>query len=297
MLVRFHDIGRMAELSRCAFSVVCQTYRPLTMRVCTQRFTAAQIDAVGEALAPVMALAEDIRLEFVNFGDDEPRDARSALLNMGIARSTGRYLAFLDYDDVTYPDGYRLLIDELNESGAVIAFGAIAVKYVDVDADFAVTSGKWRPFRGRNLRNLFEDNFCPIHSYVIDRKAASPAQLRFDEAMTRLEDYEFLLRFCATHVSSFRLHDRVVGDYYWKNDGSNTMTPDILAADDNARAWRLALRELEARRDTILISEAVQRSLGMHRPDRSLTISRFLRPQTSAPVPTVARETAGPRGR
>lgn len=282
VLVRFHDIGRVAELSRCVFSIVCQVYQPVTVWICTQRFTAAQIDTVESALAPVMALAEGIRLEIANFAAEEPRDARSALLNMGIRRGAGRYLAFLDYDDVIYPDGYRLLIDELNASGAAIAFAAIAVKYVDVGADFAVTTGKGRPFRGQNLRDLFEDNFCPIHSYVIDRAAVAPTQLYFEEWMTRLEDYDFLLRLCASYPASFRLHDRVVGDYYWKNDGSNTVVVDPERDEDNSRAWRLTREALELRREKILISNAVQQSLGIDRPDPALTIRRFL--DSSRPV-------------
>jgi len=278
VLVRFHDIGRMAELSRCVFSLVCQDYRPVTVWICTQRFATAQIGAVNHALAPVMALSEGIRLEIANFTAAEPRDARSALLNMGIRRGAGRYLAFLDYDDVIYPNGYQLLIDELHASGVAIAFGAIAVKHVDVGGDFTVTTGKARPFRGQTLQDLFEDNFCPIHSYVIDRAAVSPMHLYFDESMTRLEDYDFLLRFCATYLASFQLHDRVVGDYYWKNDGSNTVVVDGAGDESNARAWVLTRQILKSRRETILVSDAVQQSLGIDRPDPSWTISRLLDP-------------------
>ena len=46
-------------------------------------------------------------LHVLNRSDPLPADARAALLNLGSRRRTGRYVAFLDYDDLIYPEGWR----------------------------------------------------------------------------------------------------------------------------------------------------------------------------------------------
>ena len=58
VVVRFHDPRRFRELDRWMFSLVGQSYRPLTIHLVTQRFTAAELATLRSALAP-MARIED----------------------------------------------------------------------------------------------------------------------------------------------------------------------------------------------------------------------------------------------
>jgi len=276
VIVRFHEMSRMVELDRCIFSLVNQVYRPLTIYVVTQRFDANATARVKGALAPMLRLDETVELEIVNYDVSDPPDARAALLNAGVARSRGRYLAFLDYDDVIYAEGYRKLVAELDRSGSAIAFGGVVGKHVSVHGDIIITSKKSYEFRGNGLLHLFFDNFCPIHSYVIDKSIVDRADLVFDTSLAKLEDYDFLIRFCAKYRSSFHLKDTIIGDYYLKDDGSNTVLVPSTRGKQRVTEWRVALEEIAERKRNTLVSSSVQRDIGRASIDPTLSVERLL---------------------
>ena len=109
-IVRYHDVSRTMELERCVFSIVGQSYRPLNIILTTQRFSEDEIEATRSVLAPMIDSDDEVMLTILNWDQAEPADARSELLNLGLRGATGRYLAFLDYDDVLYPEAYELLV-------------------------------------------------------------------------------------------------------------------------------------------------------------------------------------------
>lgn len=259
VIVRFHDLRRLFELRRCLFSLVCQTYAQLEICLVTQRFSEAETKGLPDSIGDLLALNADVRFEIFNCGDEEPRDARSALLNLGFAKSSGRYVAILDHDDTILPDAYRQLTSELARSGVAIAFGSVAYKEVDVLEDALIVNRRLEAFVGKDLMDLFDHNFCPIHSFVIDRSRMDGADLYFDTALRKHEDYEFLLRLCAKYEASFALVGTFVGDYYLKNDGSNTNTWRM----GEGVEWEESTQELDARKGQIRLSDMVQSRLGM----------------------------------
>jgi hypothetical protein len=277
VLVRFHDMQRYQELDRCVFSLVTQSYRPVRINVITQRFTPADTEALRASLDPLMKLNAGAALNLVNFADNEPQDARSRLLNIGLQGAKGRFVSILDYDDTIYPESYGRLIKRLRGSAAAIAFGRIVVKYHEVFDDALIVTSKEHKFVGRGLIELFEDNFCPIHSFVIDRMKAPPQLLYFSELLSRLEDYDFLLRLTAKCRSDFALVDTPIGDYFYKNDGSNTVQISDTDTGKNAEDWSTAREYIGVIRETTKISPDVQRQLGLATPIAGLTISQVLR--------------------
>lgn len=265
VVVRFHDASRIDELGRAVFSLVCQTYRPLHVHVVAQRFSEKQLMGVRATLASYVELGRDAEIELLNFDEPEPRDARSALINVGIRHARGRYLAFLDYDDVLYPEAYQKLVAELERSGAGIAFASVAVRQVTMSHGIPLANSKELTYqdRGKDLVDLFRDNFCPIHSYVIDRRHVHEDGLFYDERLSRLEDYEFLLRVCSKSVSSFSQLSTVIGDYYFKDDGSNTTLVPSSITTERQKEWRWSGDFVERQRQCIAVAPEVANSLGI----------------------------------
>jgi hypothetical protein len=277
VIVRFHNLERAYELHRCIFSLVCQSYPALQILLVTQRFKDSEIQILREYLAPILALNESVQCEIYNYFESLPSDARSALINLGINSATGRYLAFLDHDDTILPSGYPTLIAELERSGATIAFASVAYKEVDVFQDALLVERRLEAFVGSSLLDLFHHNFCPIHSFVIDTTRSARHDLHFDPVLSKHEDYEFLLRLCARYESSFELIGTFVGDYYLKNDGSNTNTGLSGSTPEAEADWKQSSQFLESRKAAIFLSDAVQRCLGLHPFNPHLTIAKLLK--------------------
>jgi hypothetical protein len=277
-IVRFHDDRRIAELKRCVFSLAGQTYRPIRIVLVLQRFSGPQIEAVEQALGPLLEGRDAPQLAIVNLTDPEPADARSVLLNLGVQNVTGRYLAFLDYDDVLYPEAYEMMIRRLKDTGAGIAFAKVRVMRVDVYDEFFYTKERViPPFSGSDLLDLFHNNFCPLHSYVIDRSQVPAEMLNYVTTLTREEDYDVLLRICAAHLSDFTLIETDIGDYYYKTDGSNTV-PVRGGLEGEARLHfiREIKTAIETRRRGTIVAPAVQKSLGIRDPQQARTIRQVL---------------------
>ena len=272
-VVRFHNPSRLFELNRCIFSLVGQTYRPLHIILVTQRFSPSDIEKTRKSLEFLLSLPNAPKLTIINWGTPFPKDARTELLNAGVAAATGQYLSFLDYDDVLYPEAYEILVGSLRESSAAIAFATVRIVYANVYQQFMhLTRENRHPFPGSDLRDLFCSNFCPIHSYLIDRSVVPPEILSFDTSMTWEEDYDLLLKICAQYPSDFTSHEKVIGDYYFKNDGSNSVPTDGRLSEARALEYERVTAFIEVRRRTTLVSPVVQRQLGLDGRANNMTI-------------------------
>jgi len=247
-IIRCHDPGRFAELDRTLFALLHQSYGPVHPIIVTQGFS-------DEPLHKLRGIAESHKWEqfghtnptIVNVPNANNADMRAHLLNIGLLNVRSRYFAILDSDDYLYSYAYEYLVDELRRTSAAIAFGNISRKDVRAFNDFVYTRNHFStPFIGNDLADLVIDNFCPIHSFVLDRSAVNAMDLRFDDTLARLEDYEFLLRICAQYPASFSSRKRTIGVYNWHLDGraSNQFAESDEKARTNLAAWNQARRQI-----------------------------------------------------
>jgi len=247
-VIRCHDPKRLTELDHALFSLLNQSYGPVHPIIVTQGFS-------NTSTANVRTVAQNYQWNayghvdptIVDVQTSEGLDIRARLLNVGAQNLAFRYFAILDSDDYLYGSAYEYLINEITRTEAAIVFGNIIRKDVRVFNDFIYTRNRFSDqFRGNGLRDLALDNFCPIHSFVVDRAVVDPADVRFDEELTRLEDYEFILRICTKYRSSFSSRSRPVGVYNWHLDGraSNQFAENDEKAALNRTEWSRARRHI-----------------------------------------------------
>lgn len=225
VIVRFHDIGKLALLERSIQSLHAQVGVRVQPIVVAQRFAGADLDALRAAVHRQWFFSGQPVPEIINLVDGSTHDARSDLLNFGVERHLAlgnRYLAFLDYDDVMYTHAYATLAGALQSSGAAIAFASVEVANVVSLKDYEFVYALSKPYKGRNKMDLLRNNFCPLHSYLLDTRKLQPEELHFNGDLNRLEDYDFLLRVAGRNPCDFSKLGTNIGLYMMRTDYSNS---------------------------------------------------------------------------
>ncbi len=232
VIVRFADPARLPLLDEALFSLALQDHPDLEV-VLVLHARAAPALAEARALlegqpwgpgATRRALAADV---------PPAADARARLLDLGLEAATGRYVAFLDDDDVVYHGCYTALVGALRASGRAIALGGAREAVLRPAplpsgvGHLQVERKRWfgrRPPDGLRARlELFADNFAPIHSFLLDRARLGDFPLAFDAGHDRLEDYALLLRLLARFEPDVCQLERACAEYRLRADGSNTV--------------------------------------------------------------------------
>jgi hypothetical protein len=275
VIVRFHDPRRLGELGAALLCLIGQVHRPLRVMVVTQRFDAAAHAALEARLEPYRAIDPTVAIDVVPYTRADGRiDARSALLNAGIDAMRGRYLAVLDYDDTLYQEAYALLLHELRASDCAIAIASVACKSVATDPAIALGLSLHRgpPIACSGVTDIFRASCTPFHGIMFDTSRIAVADLRFDEELSMFEDHELFLRLAARYRISCRLLGRVIGDYRFKDDGSNTVPLPSKATARYKAMWERGRLDLEARKRHILVEPVVQEEIGISPPRPGLSI-------------------------
>lgn len=189
-------------------------------------------------------LSENFQIKIIHTDFPSGVDEREKLLNIGVEKSRGRFLCFLDYDDLIYPEAYAALSARLRESNAGIVFGKVRVARAERRDKFSYLSRYEYPFdRERTIFELWRDNFCPIHSFLIDTKIIKKNLIHFEHGLKRAEDYALLLKLTARFGAVFCEH--LVGEYQYRDDGTNTVQTTSIESNKKLSEWVKAKERID----------------------------------------------------
>jgi hypothetical protein len=249
VIIRIHDISGLPRLERAVQSLHAQDGVRVQPIVVAQRLPEADLDTMRRAIVRQWFFDGLPDPVVIGFDDGGTGDARSALMNAGIQehlRIGNRYLGFLDHDDLMYTHAYRVLTDALRASGTAIAFASVELADVVPLADYEFVVGMSNPYRGANKLDLIRDNFCPLHSYLLDTTRVDPELLYFNQDLVRVEDYDFLLRVAGRYPCDFTSLSTKIGLYFRRADGSNSTPLGIgpVTAREPGDEWKNSLATL-----------------------------------------------------
>lgn len=124
--------------------------------------------------------------------------SRSRNLNLGLAMVRGQYAAFLDQDDILYPQHVELLLAELQGRPEVdVVYSSCRVTACRRQGEQVQVLREERLLNRRlPSGRLLVGNAIPIHALLY--RASIFRALRFDEGLEVYEDWEFLARVEAT---------------------------------------------------------------------------------------------------
>ncbi len=158
--------------------------------------------------------------------------SRTQAANIGLAEAHGRYLCFLDDDDLFLPEHISGLLAELNAHPAFRA--AYAGVRVEVFAPDGVTPDRTFNFNESFSRaKLWARNFIPMHAMLFE-KALLDEGCRFDESLELFEDWDFWLQI--SQYTDFVHVDKVSAIY--RNRGHSGLTDESNPAYDAALVKR-----------------------------------------------------------
>jgi|GEM_PF-2573942 len=125
----------------------------------------------------------------------------SATRNRGIRLSKGKYIQFLDADDLLGPTSIRKRLEYLEkhpEKSAVICRSAYFTKYTFPE-HLAFFHREWRqPEPGAVDLSLCYFNIAPPHAFLVRKSIIDRHSLFFDTNLGACEDYDFWFRLAQT---------------------------------------------------------------------------------------------------
>ncbi len=258
--------------STALVSVIVPTYYrpewlPETLQsILAQTYRHFEIIVVNDAGPDISKIVEPLNAEGrIRVVTHEKNKGLAAARNTGIRAAQGKYIAYLDDDDIFHPNHLATLVNYLETSDDVVAYTdsqrAIQRKsgdqYVVVERDLPYSSD-WD-----NDRVLVE-NFVPVLCFMHRKECIEKAGW-FDETLTTHEDWDLWIRM-SRH---YRFHHikQVTSEFRWRDDGSSMSSQrraDFLrTADVIYRKYQEAVggrHDLAFRRQQFLLS--LSRSAG-----------------------------------
>ncbi|MGI4798693.1 MAG: glycosyltransferase family 2 protein [Janthinobacterium lividum] len=153
-------------------------------------------DGSTDATAARVQARTDPRIKLIRQANAGVSEARNA----GLAQARGRYVMFLDGDDLLHPQALGRLVASLDAHPAAAATFGTLVKILQDGRLFPGQKAlaHHRYPSGNVLAQMIEENFLANGGHVLVRTAAARTVGGFDEALRLSEDWEFWCRLAAS---------------------------------------------------------------------------------------------------
>jgi glycosyltransferase involved in cell wall biosynthesis len=203
--------GRPAMLERALSSILRQSYRQFEIVVVN--------DGGVDVAENIRRLDHEGRIKYVRHGSNL---GLAAARNTGIGQARGKYVAYLDDDDVFYPDHLMTLVEYLEGHPAfMVAYADAAyVTQQRREHDYVETGREVRYSVDFDRERLLTQNYIPAPC-ILHRRDCLQQVGQFDPDLPRYEDWDLWIRMSRRFV--FSHVKKVTCEVSWRVDHS-TMT-------------------------------------------------------------------------
>ena len=256
IIVRTCNPQRFFLLEKAVKSIYENKYRPIEIIIVAQTESDYFIEKINKLIEKYQESFFLMQLVINQTSEDE----RAKNLNLGITKSQGRYIGFLDDDDIFYDNHIPLLINSIKkpESTAWV-YGDVALVLCHLTKSNNLQKISFEyPFKRDkfSIKELFKQNFIPLNSYLLDRNKIQNNLLLFDESFRFGEDYAFLIKIAVKYIPEYV--GKVTSEYRIFQDcsNSNTIMNDRLNVPDKdkIKSWSYALYKTEVIKENLMSS-------------------------------------------
>ncbi len=196
-----------------------------------QQFKDFEVVVVNDAGEDVRAVIErfgDLRINLITH---ETNRGRTAALNTGVANAKGTYVAFVDDDDVVYPDHLETLVAHAKSTGYPVAYGDVLNVTYQKDANGVHQRAQEQLVYSFDFErnNFLLANYIPINCLLIMKTCLDDVGV-FDESLLVYEDWDMLIRLSRKY--EFSHIAKKIGEYRRRDDNSNLLEQDRYIANE-----------------------------------------------------------------
>jgi alpha-1,3-rhamnosyltransferase len=156
-----------------------------------------------------------------------------ATLNEGLAKTSGKYFAYLGSDDLWLPGFLRERVQVLeSKADAVLAYGH--AYFVDEKNRVVDCTADWARYTDGDVRQMLLKTIGPMSPTVLYRR--DPLENQHWDERARLEDYDLYLRL--SEAGPFAFDPQILSA--WRRHGSNLSRDQSLMLDEQLKAQRAA---------------------------------------------------------
>lgn len=204
VIVLFDHPFDLVALDEALFSLAAQDWERIEVVVTLPDCGPAMHHEVEDAVT-AQSWPEAARAQVISVTTPARRVLSADLMNAGIARATGRYIAFLHHQDLIYQHAYPTLIGGLEESASAVAIGGVRLAHhADGLRHWLVTNKQPAPAGALRLGPLV-DGTAAAHRLVIDRHALPAGDLFVHHPTSDFAVAVFLIRLAMHPKADFSM--------------------------------------------------------------------------------------------
>jgi len=151
--------------------------------------------------------------------------------SLAIKEAKGGYIAFLDCDDIYFPNKIEIQLRKMQDNNAILSFGS----WIKIDGNgHELNKYKFKDFYGNQLKKLLRKYTVNFQTLMIDRKFMKENHMTFNSELKFAPDFDLVMRISynfnimsiSDYLVKYRVHDNSMSKKYQKdkfNDFDNTV--------------------------------------------------------------------------
>ena len=199
--------NRPEQLVATLKSILAQTYTPVEIVVVN--------DCGTDVERTISSLNPNRSITYVKHGMNR---GLAAARNTGIKVARGKYIAYLDDDDLFYPRHVETLVNFLESGEHKVAYTDAYRAHQEKNNGTYVVTKRDVPYSfDFDYDRILTTNFVPVLCFMHDRSCVDEVGL-FDESLKRLEDWDMWIRLSRKY--KFAHIRELTCEFAWRTDGT-----------------------------------------------------------------------------